>query len=1112
MFYHIYFLSRENNSTIVEYKKSTTAIGSITIDNIPHEKLIIPLIVSTETEELLPVESILTHKSLIVSNPIFKVTKPFITKDSKNNISCSDTQVKFYNEQDMVISLPLQRKDLDYSKNTFSLYAIAYRNIKEYIPELDLTIDKEFYSNKSDLLTLQIKESITHIPYTLRQVKIDTWEINNNTKYTIQVQKEGKDERKILPYEIVNLTEGTYFLKVYEGIVEYSGELSLVNSISDLTNKQLTIKAEQINEDIVKISWNTIDSEVSYKIYYNGKLQTTVRDISFYMLKIPKDTLHYDITVVATNYFTETKNSITVYAFDKPSIPTYNIRGINDVVFTFDSISFKHAKLIVYGVEHSTNKYIKLGTADARTNEFKLTKEMLEYSTFVYRYSLNNSYSEYSKEFNFEHPLIYNRKLMIQYPKKITDKYWEYTLKWCPDRKAQGYAVYKNNIKIAELSATTSEYTDTGYVGDFLCLHSYYGLKEAESSILPIGIITDKLPIRNVLDLKIDKIVDRRITVSWEVDCVNLSFVDLFVFDKNYNKIKVFSNLTDTKLSFNVPDYDQYYIKVRTKRKEDVTDKTELSSPLWFKTYKAGKSIVREDCLNSLFIYDMDVIDELVNPEYVIEMTHPDTGDVTVIHSETNIVELPIDDTKPRDIRFYINSGIITTGVSDNYHYKNANEIVFHASIVQVSNLPDTFGNFLKIDIDDSVNSKTLPLSDFVSIEELSKDSGIPITPYFEEFYRGLTFGVKGVFKKACRYNIKIEKSNGEIIEFNDIHIYDTSNSLIFKNQFNSKFYNSNRVNQLTSIPFTIDLEELVDATVTITGIRLNHSYTVVLDYKCQQPVKPIEVTKVIADYKGDNLGYSYTINWIQEPDTLYKIINIDTGDKYDLKTNTITINSLERVNNFTIASYNAVSISNPVELSFKEILPVTNVSTEDGNRIVTMDFTGVDNITHYELYVDNNLHQITTDTNFLLKPFRGQKDVTIRGVYKEGIYEVYGIPTIYTYTPARINDTYTIIYDIISGDRFIRTQIENDTVEDSVRWINFVVRNRPNAVVYERTLDMPIDDFKHIFEVVNTSDLSTIYVELVNGWSIARTNIIDLRDRLFLFGANPNSFGSYFE
>lgn len=1064
MFYHVYFISRENELTTVEYKQTTETQSSLVFNDIPFEKLIIPAIITTETEEAPDISTVLSHNTLTTANPIYRVPIPEISFDEYGNIHTNDNNIKIYNSLDVEIVDKIYRKDINYNENIFSIYAIAHRYIEEEIPEINKTISETFYSEKSEEFSRRIKESINNIPYTLKQISLKEWELKNSTEYIIEVQEQRKN---ILPNEIVILFEGSYTLKTYVGIVEFSGLVTLVNSITDLTDEILTVEVEQIDDTFVKISWNPI-SEATYKIYCNGVLHTSVRDTSYYLLDSPDNLLNYEITVVADNYFSKTNSKIIVYNFHKPNLPKYEIRGVNDVVFIFEPMPFKHAKLILYGIKHPSGEYIKLGSVDAKDNEFKLTKEMLDYSVFVYRYSLNSSYSEYSDKFNFEHPLIYNREISISYPRTITDTYWEYNLKWYLDPKAQGYAVYKNNLRVATISPDTCEYTGKGYIGDFLCVHSYYGLKEAESSVLYIGTTPNKLSIGNIQNLKVNKIVDKNISISWYNPYYPHTLVDVFVFNQNFSKILVFSNLTEQELTFKVPSYGSFYIKTKVKRKDDLTDITEFSNPTWFTTYKAGKSNVIEDCSTNSFIYEMEEINELIPCEYIVEMTHPETNEVITLYSDTNRVELPIEDTKPRSIKFYIKSSIITTGTSDELYYANDNQIVFTATAVQMSNLPYNYTNIVKIDIED-----------------------------------------KNQTKKACKYNIRIEKSNGEVLEFDNLYDYFRK-SLMFNDYFKTSFCERNVLEHISGLPIILDLGGLLDAKISITGVRFNHSYTVELDYEYQRPPQ-LEVLKAIGDYKGNDLGYTYIIEWKQEPNTMYRITNIDNGDEYNVKSNYISITSTERVNKFSICAYNITAITEPVELTFPEILAVTDVSTEDGNKIVSMNFTGVNNITGYKLFVDDILHQSVNNTNFLLKPFKGQKDIVIRGSYKSGIYDVLGLPTVYTYIPVTINDVYNIIYDIISEDRFLRVQLENDTIENSVKYINFIAKNRTNSTVYQRTLNIPPDNFKHVFEIINTTDLDSIYIELVTGWIIHITNIINLRKDLFFFNSNKHSFGSSF-
>lgn len=1109
MFYHIYLVSRENDNTTVEYKKTVENINAVKIDNIPVDKLVIPVIVSTETEEIPDNEDVLSHKNISISNPIIRIPIPTVEVDRKGNITSNDNNTIFY-LGDTLVNSPIHRTSIDYTNDTITVYGKAYRDIDIVIPEINKHIKNRFYSKKSNEFTLNIKEELPESRYTITHIDFDLWSITNTSNFPIFAYNNNIPAVVRQQWNEL-LREGEYNLISYEGIIQLSRSIVLESYIQDLSFCDTQIFTEQVDDDHVTFRWELVGDANKYEVYIDNDLVFTTIDETFYTFEIPKHKLSYNITLKAYNKFSSLKRTLKAYSFTKPEIPTVNIRGIDDVVFEFPATELDSATVLVYGVEHATNKYKFLGKADARDREFKLTSSMLEFNKFTYKYAMNNSYSEYSDIFDFDHPLILNRFVSIDYLDKITDEYWQYELRWCPDPKAMGYSVHKNNIEVATLPANAYSYEGYGYVGDFLCVHSYYGLKEAESSIIYIGDVTGIIPISNVSNLNIDKIEDKTVYLSWDNQCVGSFLVDILVFDKNGNKVKVFSNLDVTELSFTTPNYDEYSLSVKTKRR-DGTEETGWTQPIHFKTYKAGKSTVIEDCRTDSFIYEMEYIEELNPCKFIVSMTDHE-GTVTTLESTTNRVILPITSTKPVDVVYYITSGYITTGVSDNYHYANANDTAFIATAVQASNLPYSYSNILKIDIQDTDITKiTIPLSDRQSLEEFALDMGLPITPELEEFYNSVVFEIEGNFKKPCKYDVIVEKSNGEILEFNNISHHSFATSLIFGNQFNTNFYGDNVKENLTSFPIVIDFKEFLDAKVTITGKRFNHSYTVVLDYAYQRPPKPVKMIKAIADYMGGHIGYNYTLIWEQEPNTMYRITNLNTGDRYEVKGGDFSVTVWDRVDKFSIVSYNVSAITEPVELTFPEILPVTNVSTTDGNKIVTMDFKGVDNINNYELYIDNNLYMTTKATNFLLKQFKGEKDIIIRGVYKDALYDISGLPTVYKYTPVVITGPYTITHDIISEDQFLRVQVENDTIEDTVKWINFVVRGKRNAIVYTRTLDMPIDDFKHVFELRNTSELSTVYMEFVHGWTTVVSNVIDLREGLFLFNHNANSFGSYFE
>ena len=358
-------------------------------------------------------------------------------------------------------------------------------------------------------------------------------------------------------------------------------------------------------------------------------------------------------------------------------------------------------------------------------------------------------------------------------------------------------------------------------------------------------------------------------------------------------------------------------------------------------------------------------------------------------------------------------------------------------------------------------------------------------------------------------FDIKIIKDNGKETVFNKIKYQTYNDIFMFGNTFGLPF--GDTINN-KYFPLTIDLEELCDATIEIIGYKGISKHIVVLNYQYIKVPQQVQLTKVEADYKDNR--YEYNFEWLLDNNTTqqyYCIENKDTGEIYNkIDTNTFNLISDNHITNFTIYSYNISGRTDEITI-FTPFIDKTTAIVTNLNKEVKIDIKPVDYTKKYMLYIDNNIYMESEVPVFNLNKFVGIKDITIRCIYINNIYTIYGLPYTFTYTPNTIEGTYKILKHILENS--IRIQLKNDTIDEDTRYINICTVNNKNITKIIKTLDIPIDDFKFVLELTNKEIklLNSIYFELVNGWEVNRTNIIELQSGYFRFGDTDGNFSHPF-
>lgn len=1088
MFYHIYLVYRENQKTKVVYKTTVTNITTAQLTDITNDILYIPVIYTSDIETPLSEDLVLQQKNLVITDAVINITKPTISYENLSNSILLNSNIPntvfafgysslYQNLNDNKLNL----YQLDESCDRVYIIGKVAKHITETFPELNIKIDKTFYSHNSEALVILLQQELSEDIniYSIQQTALKQWTILNNSNKTLYATN-SKNETIVIPFTIENdinalslttatLSEDLYQIYFYDGITKYYKDITLKNNTLDLTHSVINnIKFSGIDTNKVLITWDTVLYTEEYEIVCNDEIIATTSDTQ-YEFDVEKY-LTYTIGIRAINIFSSSKTTYkTFYKIRKPEQPEVQIHGIDNVAIYFpkyDGIDSLYC--YVYGVTYPDKKYEFIGCT--HDYKFNLKKEHIEeYDEFVYRYEISDSFSEYSDIFTFIHPTIFNRRITIEYLDMLEHKFLDCLIKWNLDSDAQGYEIFKNGLPIEKLDANTNSFRLPALSGDVICLHSYYGLREAESNIIKVDDIVDKLPINTDIDFNVDSIIDKTITLVWDIN-EDVFALDIFIFNKQGVLVNNALDYRGQYIALTVPDYDTYTITAQIKRISNPTDITNYIKYIDITTIKAQISNIIEDEINNKLLLKINPIESITNPRYIVEIKDTILNAICLYDydsiNENNTLPIEYILDNPIEIKYKIigkveNNYYIETAYSDIVPYANDNSISFTATVTQLSNLPKTYGNIIQIDIDDSMS-----------------------------------------LNKPLVYDIVITTETGKRLTYTVSNL-SLDGSFMFGNAFDNNFGLNN------SLPLIVDLKELVNATILITGYRFNDSYTIKLDYNYLPLPKITEITKVLVDCKQNS--YVYDIEWIQEPKTMYRLIDTKTKKEYEINGSSIHLELEELTQSFLIYSYNISGISNPMVIDIPLLTQPVNINTINGNKEVSMRFDKVSYANEYRLYIDNQEYMSSIENNLLLKQFTGEKDIIVRACYINSIYTVLGLPSIYRYIPKTIDNAYTLDYSLINENKLIRLQIKEDTIEENVKFINFIVLGESNETLYKKVLNIPIDDFKFVYEIPNSNDISLIYAELTNGWEVRRTNIIDLSEGIFRFEDDKGSFGSNF-
>lgn len=679
-----------------------------------------------------------------------------------------------------------------------------------------------------------------------------------------------------------------------------------------------------------------------------------------------------------------------------------------------------------------------------------------------YRVSVRykDSYSTVSEPVYYKLPRPIQPVLKVSIQDIIDKDTFICLLEWTSHIDDMAYSIFRNGIEYCKLPKTSNSKIMVLHNNDKVCVHSHIGYENTESNI--VKICYDYSNFDN-LKVTLVSIIDKTVKLNWML-FLKEYLLDLFIFNSTGDLVSTIKNYDKNTIDIITPDYGNYYISAKIKlknSKEYITDFIEFAN---IETIKPIIPTIIEDTINNELILKMTPIISFNEQLYTVVIKDINTSEIDYINSNNSEIIIEQYDINTKEINYFITKQNSTythvTGYSDSIIYDKVNDIEFTATVTQLSNLPKKYGNVIQIDIDDSMS-----------------------------------------LNKPLVYNIVITTETGERLTY----IVSNSNlndSFIFDNTFDSNF-------GLNGLPLIVDLKYLVNATISITGYRFNNNYTIKLDYNYLLLPKPTEITKVSVDCQ-QNL-YIYNIEWIQEPKTMYRLVDTKTKKEYEINGSFIHLELEELTQSFLIYSYNISGISNPMVIDIPLLTQPTNINTINGNKEVNMRFNKVSLANEYRLYINNQEYMSTTENNLLLKQFTGEKDIIVRACYVNSVYTILGLPSVYRYTPKTIDNAYVLDYSLINDNKLIRLQIKEDTIEENVKFINFIVLGESNKILYKKILNIPIDDFKFVYEIPNSNNISLIYAELTNGWEVRRTNIIDLSEGIFRFEDNKGNFGSSF-
>lgn len=896
-----------------------------------------------------------------------------------------------------------------------------------------------------------------------------TWDNSYYLRYIIKIN----NNEIVLTNESnsieLDITDKIMYIKVhaYRGMKEMLFNTFFISQTKPSEPTNLIIKT---NDTTVQLDWDK-EPNTNYTLYIDDELIFENQDIiDSYVFE--KNYGTYNVKLYAVNFMgqSETYATGTIKIIEQPKlfrlINTVNSNHITQVqVELLDNIPDTY-DIKFYNSNYLVSRYDYKLLINNGTIIPKYLVNGFSKIQYIDTTEYNSTYtSKFSEVFRYIKPRPIQPEL--QY-KKVGETQFNintYLFTWTTDNSNMAYSIYKNGILMKRFDKNTSSYVMSCLEGDTVCIHSYIGYEESESNTIIIGKSTSN--VIKPTNISINYIIGKDISL----ECNN-SFIEdydytVFLYKEiNNTKVLIGSFYDTSTIDFKEDNYglNTYYIQYQDK----FNQKSDYSNPINIEILEKPSNITFLDSYNQVNIELNEVSKATSYQLYYLNGSDWLPLDTPITETSYSLPDIFNNiDIKLKYKAIVDDLGYIyTSEISEEFTYTKP-DIAFTATVNQINMLP-LYGNKIQINIQEVID-KELPL-------------------YFD---------------------IKIIKDNGKEIILNkliyqtydDIFMFGNTFGLPFGDIINNKYF-----------PLTIDLEELCDATIEIIGYKGISKYIVTLDYQYIKVPQQVQLIKVEADYQDNK--YEYNFEWLLDNNTTqqyYCIENKDTGEIYNkIDTNTFSLVSDNHITNFTIYSYNISGRTNEITI-FTPFIDKTTAIVTNLNKEVKIDIKPVDYTKKYMLYIDNNIYMESEVPIFSLNKFIGIKDITIRCTYINNIYTIYGKPYTFTYIPNTIEGTYKIVKNTLENS--IRIQLQNDTIDEDTRYINICTVNNKNITKIIKTLDIPIDDFKFVLELTNEEIklLNSIYFELVNGWEVNRTNIIELQNGYFRFGDTDGNFSHPF-
>lgn len=853
---------------------------------------------------------------------------------------------------------------------------------------------------------------------------------------------------------VLNIT-----LEAYKGM-QHNTEQTIFSALT-IPEKPTIIATKSIGKSIY-LSWNyipftTYTLKINNEIIFNNEIKNNywhdVLDFGVYTCELYAINPAGESTPAVVEIITiETPSTPKLTnVVDSNHITSVEIEVIDDIPDDY-IVTVSHLNSLLFNMKNKQRK-AKLKEKYIKMFSFK--------NEFEVKYSKDSFLSLASSSVRYELPRPIQPNLDYVCIGETQFGINTYLFTWTTDNSNMAYSIYKNGILMKRFDKNTDSYVMSCLKGDTVCVHSHIGYEEAESNLIYIDKTTSSLI--KPKNITIQSIIGKEIILNCNTDIIEDYDYTIIVYKEiNGNKV-LYKTFYDTEIITFIEDnygLNTYYIQFKDKYNQV----SEYSEPINIEILNKPSNIE--------FLENYNQIDIVLSPVQKVtsyqlyyfdgnnwlSLDNPISEIIYTLPSLFNNIDIKLKYKAIVDNLGYI----YESEISNEFIYTKP-KIAFTASVKQLNALP-IYSNIIQLSIN-SVIDKELP-------------------DYFD---------------------ITITKSNGQTITYSKLSYTIYNDIFMFGNSFGLPFGSSTN----NYFPLIVNLEELADATIEITGYKGIVSYTIVLDYNYTRIPQQTQLTKVETYYEENN--YIYNFEWLLDTNTTqqyYCIENKDTGEIYNkVDTNTFTLTSTTHISNFTIYSYNISGRTDNVVIT-TPFIDATTAEITNLNKEVQINIKSVDYANKYMLYVDNNIYMESEVPNFNLDKFSGSKDITIRCVYEEDIYSIYGKPTIITYTPNIIEGVYEIIKNIVNDN--YRIQLKNDSISKNVKYINIYSVNKNNTINLVKTLDIPIDDFKFVLELTGKEiiPINSIYFELVNGWEVNRTNILSLKSGYFRFGDTEGNFG----